>query len=815
MAHVTKEELLRATGAGRAEVERMAAHLATCPSCRALAAALLEDRALPTKREVPLRTLLELAMFERETAVEQLLARAELAALRRLRRGAQKDRVIRSRSCHTPVFLNALIVALRAPHPRDEGEFLTNLAVLAAQGMDVKDGAAFKNDLLATIWTEAANTRRMNGEWHQAQAALRRAEQHRETGTGNPSLKARSLSIAASLRTDQGAREEALAYLEECRGIYEELRDWRLVARTLVQMAHCIVDHDPERGLDLLDEASLFMPIEEAGLRWLAEDMRAECLVILGRLNEALRAVAEAELLRPLHHRPSAKLRSTFVAGRLLDALGRVREAEALFDEVVTGDLERGLYKDALLDLLYVFGFHVRHGTPERAADLSLRTLGEMERENAAVHEQLRSVWAQLIAAARGQTLDERLLRQARDYLRVHWKYPAPTEPLFAQEERAPSASGRLPAAEDEHLLEPLLARARWSLLRRATRKEQQRRVAESPECHTRAFFEVLLAEVRASGSRVESEFIASLALRTAEAMDEPAAAKHGFQAQVWTEIANACRIDAEWNRALVALRHAREHLSQGTGDLLAKGRMQSVAASLRADQGLRPEAIAMLEDCQKLYEDLKAWPLVARTLVQMAHTLVDIEPERGLALLEKALPIIPAQDTVLHWLAAGIRTDCLIGMGEIGQALQAFHLAESLRAGQPRADAARRSDFVAARLLEGLHHAEESEQLFEAVIADAFAHEAYREAFLDLLYLFGLHIQMGAIEKAVALCRFAIAQLDLFDLGHDQLRAVWTELIDAAGRRAVTIQSLAEVRGFLEMHWKQPAAKAPRFSFR
>ena len=605
-----------------------------------------------------------------------------------------------------------------------------------------------------------------------------------------------------------------MAYLEECREIYEERRDWPLVARTLVKMAHCIVDHDPERGLVLLDEASLFMPVDAADLRWLSEDMRAECFVILGRLDEALRAFAQAELLRPLHHRPSAKLRSTFVAGRILEALGRVREAGALFDEVVTGDLERGLYKDALLDLLYVFGFRVRHGTPEQAADLSLRTLGEMERENAAVHEQLRSVWMQLIEAARGQALNERMLRQARDYLRAHWKYPAPTEPLFVQEERTPAASGRLAAAENEHLLEPLLARARWPLLRRTTRKEQQRRVAGSPEFHTRAFFEVLLAEVRASGSRVESEFIASLALKTVEAMDEPAAVKHDLQAQVWTEIANACRIDAEWNRAQMALRHAREHLSKGAGDLLVKGRMQSIAASLSADQGLRVEAVAMLEDCQKLYQDLKAWPLVARTLVKMAHTLVDIEPERGLALLEKALPMIPPQDTVLHWLAAGIRTDCLIEMGEIGQALQAFHLAESLRTGQPRADAARRSDFVAARLLEGLHRVEEAEQLFEAVIADAFAHEAYREAFLDLLYLFGLHIRTGAIEKAVALCRFAIAQLDLFDLGHEQLRAVWMELMGAAGRRAINLQSLAEVRGFLEMHWKQPAAKAPRFSF-
>jgi len=57
------------------------------------------------------------------------------------------------------------------------------------------------------------------------------------------------------------------------------------------------------------------------------------------------------------------------------------------------------------------------------------------------------------------------------------------------------------------------------------------------------------------------------------------------LQALVWTEIANVSRIDAEWNRALAALRRAEEHLSQGTGDLLLKGKTQSVAASLKADQ--------------------------------------------------------------------------------------------------------------------------------------------------------------------------------------------------------------------------------------
>jgi len=58
-----------------------------------------------------------------------------------------------------------------------------------------------------------------------------------------------------------------------------------------------------------------------------------------------------------------------------------------------------------------------------------------------------------------------------------------------------------------------------------------------------------------------------------------------------------------------------------------------------------------------------------------------------------------------------------------------------------------------------------------------------------------------------------AIERLDLFGVGHEQLRAVWTELGDAAAGQAIRVEALAEVRQFLTVHWKAPAARAPRVS--
>jgi tetratricopeptide (TPR) repeat protein len=344
-------------------------------------------------------------------------------------------------------------------------------------------------------------------------------------------------------------------------------------------------------------------------------------------------------------------------------------------------------------------------------------------------------------------------------------------------------------------LFESLLARAQWTCIRREARRDQQRRVGHSPECHTRAFVEVLLGDVGAAGPRDTPEFVASLALAAVEAMGERETVKHDLRARIWAEVANARRIRTEWSRALAALRRADEHLPQGSGDLFLQARVRSIAASLQADEGHRSEAMAVLEHSKDLYESLQAWHLVARTLIKEAHVLVDTEPERGLSLIDKALPMIPAGDTVLRWLAESLRTECLIEMKEVGPALQAFHLAEVLRTGSPRPDAVRRSDFTAARLLEALGHFKEAERLFDGVIADAFEHEAYREAFLDLLYLFGLHIRRGETGRAAGLCRFAVSQLERLEVGHEQLRTVWKELLEATKRQEVAPEALAEAR--------------------
>ena len=87
---------------------------------------------------------------------------------------------------------------------------------------------------------------------------------------------------------------------------------------------------------------------------------------------------------------------------------------------------------------------------------------------------------------------------------------------------------------------------------------------------------------------------------------------------------------------------------------------------------------MTLLEQCRQIYETNRDWPLVAHTLVKMAYFLVDQEPERGLTFLDKASPLIPAEDVTLRWLAATLRTEGLIETGQVAEALIVFQQAEA-----------------------------------------------------------------------------------------------------------------------------------------
>lgn len=436
MPHFEREALrliLVGTG-GPQEVETAAEHVVSCDQCRALVASLLDE--LRAERpglrgEGPLQLVFDLIDRERQRGVEALAAIAEWAELRRTSRRSQRDRVRMTKACHTIAFFRLVLDELKEAHSWDEAEFLAGLALLCIEAMSQRQqiSQSANHDLQAEVWTAVANSRRRAAEWQKAQQAVTHAERYLKAGTGAPLLKARLLSITASVFADQGHISQAAEALEKCEAIYDRLGEWTLLARTLVKRANILAGTEPSKGLDALDHALPLVPSGDSHLKLFAEMLRVECLIETARPSEALQVYRRSSHLLAATPQVRTRIRGRFTSARLLDALGFGSQAERLFNEVVDRDVEHELYKDAFLDLLYLYGRHIKSGDGDKAARVCRRALTDASLSEIA-HEQLRTLWSQLLDAAQRQAIGQDVLNDLRKYLNVHWKHPAETPPV-------------------------------------------------------------------------------------------------------------------------------------------------------------------------------------------------------------------------------------------------------------------------------------------------------------------------------------------------------------------------------------------------
>jgi len=434
MSHLGREAMRRILGGegGPQEAEAAAEHLVSCEPCRALAGTVAGELPAKPAAEGPLRLVFDLIDRERQWAVDYLAAVTEWAELRRLpnRRG-QRDRVRMAKACHTTAFFRLVLGEIREVSPWDEAEFLAGLALLCIEAMSQRQRItpAAEHDLKAEVWTAVANVRRRAAEWERMHQALANAERHLKEGTGDPLLEAGFLSIAASALANEGHIARALEALKRCKAIYRARSEWALLARALVKTASVVGDSDPALGLEALDDAVPLLPSADAHLALLADLLRVDCLLGVSRPTEALRVYRRCSRL--LHADPGTRMqiRGRFTGAKLLDALGYEQPAERLYDEVIDREIEHELYKEAFLDLLYLYGRHVKAGEIEKAARVCRRALTDASL-SAVAHDQMRTVWEQLLAATGHRAIGQERLSDLRRYLNVHWKHPATTIPV-------------------------------------------------------------------------------------------------------------------------------------------------------------------------------------------------------------------------------------------------------------------------------------------------------------------------------------------------------------------------------------------------
>jgi tetratricopeptide (TPR) repeat protein len=417
--------------------EEAVRHLHLCPQCRDRATGVMEE----LKRTGALvRTadacdaVLILLEDEKTKGLDRLRARAAWADLKPLPPRQQLGRIqtapeLLTLQMFTTVVEDAAGTALEDPHLGEE------IALVAHALADVlpehRYPRPFRHDYQSEAMGLAGNCRRLAGNWRGTAEAFAKTRNHLEQGTGDPLRKARFLSLQASLASDTGHLEQALALLERASALYRGEEDFAAAVSIEIQAASSLLAAGRhEEAIARAAEALGLLTPGQARLEMVARNIIIECLVFLDRPAEALRTFLATQPLYKKLWSQRTELQTDYLEGLLLDGLGCAREAEQAFRNNIANCRDAELYKDAFLTQVTLLQSHFRKGALDKAVETCKEAIDVIERTGAGCHSQMTELWRDLLALLAAGRLTEHHLLIARHYLARHWNVPARQAPL-------------------------------------------------------------------------------------------------------------------------------------------------------------------------------------------------------------------------------------------------------------------------------------------------------------------------------------------------------------------------------------------------
>lgn len=292
---------------------------------------------------------------------------------------------------------------------------LARRAVTAAEAIeDGPETAPLRADLRALAHGQLGNALRVSSDLRGAEAALDRAFDEADAGTGDLLVRARLLSLAASLRSDQSRFAEAVDLAGRAARLYRRLDDDHGRGRTLLKQATfhayrgdleaaCVRLANALEGIDAKAEPRLALT---------AHHNLASYLDRLGRSDEALAELTAAEELCTA---PLDRLRQRWLRGRIDLHRGDGAAAEAALWEVRSGFLELGIGYDAALvslELAALFAEQGRNAELHRLADEMVPVFAARD-----VHREAEAALRLCCEAARAETVEVELVQRVAAYL--------------------------------------------------------------------------------------------------------------------------------------------------------------------------------------------------------------------------------------------------------------------------------------------------------------------------------------------------------------------------------------------------------------
>lgn len=353
--------------------------------------------------------------------------------------------------------------------------------------------------------------------------------------------------------------------------------------------------------------------------------------------------------------------------------------------------------------------------------------------------------------------------------------------------------------------------------LRSLTWRQRRLLVANDPRFRTWGLCERLIHESRQQSWELDPDSVlewAQCALLVGEHLDPRTygdALVADLMADAHVNLANAQRLRSRFSASRRHLDQAREWLSRGSGDEVARARHVSIDSSLLVSLGHFEEAVALIEgQCRRL-ETYDEKQLLGKLLVKKGMALGYYDPAAAVAVQRQALDLIDARRSPRLALCArqGLIW-CLNASGHSQEALMLFQASHRQFRQFPDRWARFQLRWTEARLSFDLGKIEEADSAYQTLWTEAFELDLRLETALISLDLIEIQIVLQNPDEAAHLARRLI---DLFATWgvHRRAMQAWKLLADALRQENGTRQLVAELALYLRRAWKNPELEFKR----
>jgi tetratricopeptide (TPR) repeat protein len=302
-----------------------------------------------------------------------------------------------------------------------------DLAELALAVLDHLDSAGLDAERLAdfraTAQAALGNARRLAKDFDGAREAFRKAWKLLAEGSDDPFEEASLVSREASLCCDLGEFEEAARLLERALALYREGGDLHFQGRTLLQQALLVGYVEPERGVDLAEEAlALIDAVREPRLELCARHNLTWFLNDNGQVREAMAMLETSRNLYSQFADAWTRILLHWLEGRITRSLGDLPEAEHTFKGVWKKLRERGFQRELTLLTVDLVEVYAQQGKLEEATGLVEAFHPLLEEWG--MHAEGLAFWRFLHEALTARSVESGVFRKTSLYYRRAWRRP-------------------------------------------------------------------------------------------------------------------------------------------------------------------------------------------------------------------------------------------------------------------------------------------------------------------------------------------------------------------------------------------------------